>query len=65
MTDGRGPGLLRAQAPHGTSYFAYDNVNRQVRDDEPLVGTAYFGYDPLGNRTSLVHPGRRQAPCRA
>src|SRR3990172_3731946 len=40
----------------GSTHWVYDNLNRPTSVTDPFNGTVGYGYDGLGNRTSLDYP---------
>ncbi|MGH2620385.1 MAG: RHS repeat-associated core domain-containing protein [Anaerolineales bacterium] len=41
----------------GSTQWVYDDLNRPTAVTDPFAGTVGYGYDGLGNRTSLDYPG--------
>jgi len=41
----------------GATHWTYDDLNRSTSVSDPYGSTVGYGYDGLGNRTSLTYPG--------
>jgi|GEM_PF-1336769 len=61
--DGNG-NLTSMTDPTGTTTYAYDELDRLTSSTDSFGKTVGYGYDLIGNRTSVTYPGDSQNPER-